>query len=80
LGKWPATAALLYFDELLRSVRALGKIRVEASEIDILAKVRNVVCHAASTGLLVEKYADVGRLATAKRICLRLLEQDATAI
>jgi hypothetical protein len=71
LNNW---AALLGFKELLMCARELGALKAKVSELDSLSKVRNLVCHAASTELLVEKYSHVRRLADAKDFCLRLLK------
>ena len=65
-------ATLLGFKELLLCVRQLRSIECEIAEIDSLAKVRNLVCHAA-TDLLVEDHSHVRRLADAKSTCFRLL-------
>jgi hypothetical protein len=46
----------------------------EVGDLDRLAKVRNLVCHAANEDLLVEQQSDVHRLAHAKSLCFKLLE------
>jgi hypothetical protein len=71
LNNW---AALLGFKELLLCAHWLGAIETRVSELDSLSKVRNLVCHAATTDLLVEQYSHVRRLANAKKLCLGLLE------
>ncbi len=73
-------AALLGFKELLLCARRLGSIGVNVSEIDSLSKVRNLVCHAATTDLLVEEHSHVRRLADAKSLCFKLLERHRSGI
>jgi hypothetical protein len=67
-------AALLGFKELLLCARELGAWTYEVGDLDRLAKVRNLVCHAANEDLLVEQHSDVRRLAHAKSLCFKLLE------
>lgn len=65
---------LLYFKEMLLCARHLGKLRIDISEIDMLAKTRNLVTHAASPDALVESHQDVKRLLSAKQICASILQ------
>ena len=67
-------AALLGFKELLLCARKLGALASEIADLDCLAKVRNLVCHAANEDLLVEQHSDVRRLAYTKTLCLKLLD------
>lgn len=63
---------LLSFNEIVRIANHLKKVKLKQKQIDILSKVRNLVCHADRP--FVEKHNDVKRISEAKRICILLLE------
>jgi hypothetical protein len=69
---------LLYFKEILVAASRLHKLDLPGKDIDLLSKVRTLVCHAA-TEPLVEKHDQVKRLTRARRICAKLLTGKDTA-
>jgi len=69
---------LLYFKEILVAASRLHKLDLPGKDIDLLSKVRTLVCHAA-TDPLVETHDQVKRLTRARRICAELLTGKSTA-
>jgi hypothetical protein len=63
---------LLSFREVLEAAKQFGKLDVGGGHIDVLSKVRTLVCHAA-TELLVEAHEDVRRLSQARLLSTKLL-------
>jgi hypothetical protein len=66
-------ASLLSFRELLVCAMKLEVLPLGRETIESLARVRNVVSHAASS-MLVEKQSDVVQLADAKQPCVDILK------
>lgn len=63
---------LLSFREVLEAAKQFGRLDVGGGHIDVLSKVRTLVCHAA-TELLVEAHEDVRRLSQARLLSTKLL-------
>lgn len=62
---------LLSFNEILRFAKYFEIVKLDQSQIDVLSKVRNLICHADRP--LIEKHENVKRLAEARQICTDLL-------
>ncbi len=64
--------SLLYFGEIIRIACALNIIKMKGNEIDVVAKVRNLISHSGEP--LVKKHIDVKKIVDAKKICYRILQ------
>lgn len=62
----------LFFKEIVEIACYLNKIKLKQKEIDIISKIRNLVCHANKP--LIKKYEDIRRLIRTKNICLSILK------
>lgn len=65
--------SLLYFREIIKLSESLSIIKIKGDEIDIIAKVRNLISHAGTP--LVEKQTDVKKILDAIEICHKILQQ-----
>lgn len=67
--------SLLYFSEIVKLSSLLNIIKIKRNEIDIIAKVRNLISHSGTP--LVEKQSDVKIILDAEKICYKILQQIA---
>lgn len=65
--------SILSFSEILGFASHFSLIPLKQEQIDIISKVRNLVCHA--TNPLVKNHKAVKRLVGAKHICFSILEK-----
>lgn len=63
---------VLSFNEVVRFACHFEKVALEPQQVEVISKVRNLVCHADRP--LVEAHRDVRRLAEAKKICISVLK------
>jgi len=66
---------LLYFKEIVEFAIYFKIVQLEAAQVEILAQIRNSICHADRP--LIEKHEDLRSLDEAGHICLSLIESDA---
>jgi hypothetical protein len=62
---------LLSFNEIVLFASRFEKVFLEQKQVEMISKVRNLVCHADS--MLVEAHNDVRRLVETKKICFSIL-------